>query len=60
VFWVEEQKYSIVTEDFVTDKKMLSNHQLVGQVKYGGVIGKKEPKSGFRTYPAKVVATSGK
>jgi len=30
VFWVEERKYSIVTEDFVTDKKMLLNHQLVG------------------------------
>jgi len=42
VFWVEEHKYNIVTEDFVTDNKMLLDHQLVGLVKYGDAIGKKK------------------
>jgi len=59
VLWIGEGKYSVLTEDFVTDQQMLNDPELVGLVQYG-VIGKNPPTSGWRSYPAKVVATAGK
>ena len=40
VLWIGEGKYSVLTEDFVTDQQMLNDPELVGLVQCG-VIGKK-------------------
>jgi hypothetical protein len=58
VYWTEEASYSILSADFVPDKRMLIDPELHGMVKFPST-GKKEPKTGWRVFPAKVVATGG-
>lgn len=59
VYWREDKKNSILTDEFVLDKRILVDAKLEGLVAHG-VIGKKPPKPDWKQYTAQVVATAGK
>ena len=59
VLWIKENELSITDECFVKEKALLSDPERVGLVEHGSKTGKK-PKDGWRTYPARVLAVSGK
>ena len=57
--WISTNETSILTSDFVRDKTMLDDPTKQGMVMFGQ-IGIKPPKSCWKSYLARVVATSGK
>ena len=59
IHWVASNETSILTENFVRDKSMLDNPEKEGMVVFGD-SHVKAPKSGWKSYLGRVLATSGK
>ena len=59
IHWISTNEISILTSEFVRDKTMLDDPSKQGMVMFGQ-IGIKPPKSGWKSYLGRVVATSGK
>jgi hypothetical protein len=59
VHWVSDKQCSVTHESFVVDKKMLSDPDRIGLVKYADK-GKKAPKGGWSSFPARVTYVTGK
>lgn len=59
VHWIESNETSIISEEFVKDKSMLDDKHKKGMVMFGDAKAK-APKGGWKSYLAKVLASSGK
>ena len=59
VHWIEENKFSITRERYVTDKRMMDDSERVGLIEYRE-DNKKKPRTGWPVYMAKVLASSSK
>lgn len=59
IHWIKSDQTSVLTEDMVTDKKMLEDSKKVGMVKHGNP-DTKPPKHGWKAYIGRVIAKSGK
>ena len=61
VRWINDKPntYSVQREDSVIDTGMLTNPNLSGNVKFC-VSSQREPKTGWKEFPAKILAISGK
>lgn len=60
VRWIADKPntYSVQRAESVVDSAMLTNPDLSGVVKFTGE-STKEPKAGWREYPAKILAING-
>ena len=59
IHWTDTNETSILTEDCVKDKSMLNNPEKEGIVMFADTSSK-PPKTGWKFYLAKVLASSGK
>lgn len=58
IHWSVSNETSILTQECVRDKGMLDNPEKEGMVVFGD-SRKKTPKSGWKSYLGRVLATSG-
>jgi len=60
ILWISENKTAIVPDKAVTDKRMLTEPEMVGKVKWMGEgdRNKAEPKDGWKQYDARALAVS--
>ena len=58
IHWTASNETSVLTEEFLPDRSMLDNLGKEGMVLFGEP-GMKPPKSGWKAYLGRVVATSG-
>ncbi len=59
IHWTESNETSILNEEFVKDKSMLNDPDKEGMVMFGD-SAVKAPKTGWKSYLARVLAASGK
>jgi hypothetical protein len=58
VFWVKEKKFTVQSVSCVKNKAMLKNSQLVDDVEHIGKE-KNKPAEGWKSYPARIIASGG-
>ena len=58
VHWTATNETSILTDDFVRDKSMLTDSKKEGMIRFGK-INTKEPKTGLKCYLGRVVFAHG-
>lgn len=59
IHWTQTNETSILSEEFVKDKSMLQDPNKHGMVMFGDASAK-PPKTGWKSYLARVIAASGK
>jgi len=59
VLWTNSNETSIVPTGAVGDKRLLTDPQRIGKVKWMPLTKKKEPKEGWSSHDARVLHLSG-